>query len=305
MESSSSSYNQIRDNAKPWNYIFSAWGCIECAICFLLMGSLIRIMSRVKWKNMHVDMKLSYMMIWLDLFGAFCLLFNSINNFASHGLFVSNRIFCNLDAIMLFLSFFTSIYCVGIVSLERCLLIVYKREYSERFYFYILGGLSLINIIAAIQAWILNGYTLFPMSLYCFYNLKTPGGFVGSVLMVVSVGVADTLLFVCYPMICVYRRKQSQKAQLELGLDPEKVKLEVNRTIAKSLGIILASGLTNGPYMVILIITWFNPDFLTPMIDFFQTVIIVSNLLLNTVILLNIKPELLKSLKKMWGIKSE
>ncbi|KXN71627.1 hypothetical protein CONCODRAFT_5700 [Conidiobolus coronatus NRRL 28638] len=302
---SQNNYNQIRDNAKPWNYIFSAWGCIEFVICILLMGSLIRVISRDKWKNMKVDMKLAYMMIFLDLFGAFCLLFNSINNLASHGLFVSNRILCNLDAIMLFLSFFTSIYCVGIVSLERCLLIVYKREYSERFYFSILGGLSLINIIAAIQAWVLNGYTLFPMSLYCFYNLKTPGGFTGSVLMVVSVGIADTLLFVCYPMICIYRRKQSQNAQLELGLDPLKVQREVNRTIYKSLGIILASALTNGPYMVILIITWFNPDFLTPIIDFFQTVIIVSNLLLNTLILLNMKPELLKSLKEMWGFNSE
>jgi hypothetical protein len=204
---------------------------------------------------------------------------------------------------MLFLSFFTSIYCVGIISLERCLLIVYKKEYTEKFYYYILGGLSFINLIAAIQAWVLDGYTLFPLSLYCFYNLKTPGGFAGSVLMVLSVGIADTLLFVCYPMICFSRRRQSQTAQLELGLDPEKVRVDVNRTIFKSFVIIFASALTNGPYMVILIITWFNPDFLTPTIDFFQTVIIVSNMLLNTIILLNIKPELLKSLKEMWGIK--
>lgn len=303
MESSGINYIQIRDNAKPWNYIFSTWGVIEFVVCVILMGSLIRIMCRIKWSCMKIDTKLSLTMIVLDLFSACCLLFNSINNFASNGLFVSNRILCNIDAIMLFLSFFTSIYCVGIISLERCLLIVYKKEYTEKFYYYILGGLSFINLIAAIQAWVLDGYTLFPLSLYCFYNLKTPGGFAGSVLMVLSVGIADTLLFVCYPMICFSRRRQSQTAQLELGLDPEKVRVDVNRTIFKSFVIIFASALTNGPYMVILIITWFNPDFLTPTIDFFQTVIIVSNMLLNTIILLNIKPELLKSLKEMWGIK--
>jgi hypothetical protein len=269
------------------------------------MGSLIYIVSKEKWASMKVDLKLAYIMLILDLGGACTVFFNSVNNLAGNGLFVANQTLCNLGSIMLSAFFISSIYCVGVISLERCLLIVFKREYSGKFYYCIIGCLSLLNVASWIVAWSMNGYGIYVLSSYCFFNLKTWGGFIGSFLTVVSVGISYTFIFVCYPMICIYRKNQSQSSQLELGLDPVKVKKEVNKVILKSMFIIFASLATNGPYMIILIITWFNPNILTPKIDCAQAILIDFNLIVNTFILLNMKPELFKSLKQMWGFKSD
>jgi hypothetical protein len=269
------------------------------------MSSLIYIISKEKWVTMKIDMKIAYIMLILDLGGACTVFFNSVNNLAGNGLFVANQTLCNTGATLLNLFYITSIYCVGVVSLERCLLIVFKREYSDKFYYYIIVGLFVINVASCVIAWSLNGFSIYPVSVHCYFNLKTIGGFVGSFLTVVTIGISDALIFVCYPMICIYRKNQSQRSQLELGLDPQKVRKEVNRVIFKSLLIIIVSLVTNGPIVIILIVTWFNPYVLTPVIDCWQCILIDANILLNLIILLNMKPELTKSLKQLWRINTE
>ncbi|KXN66436.1 hypothetical protein CONCODRAFT_11727 [Conidiobolus coronatus NRRL 28638] len=105
----------------------------------------------------------------------------------------------------------------------------------------------------------------------------------------------------CYTTICIYRRNQSRSNQLDLGLDPEKVKKEVNTVIIKSLAIMATNLFTSGVYMGILAITWFKPSALTNVTDMIQVLFIQPSMIINTLILLNMKPELWKGLKKLYG----
>ncbi|KXN67551.1 hypothetical protein CONCODRAFT_10351, partial [Conidiobolus coronatus NRRL 28638] len=100
-------------------------------------------------------------------------------------------------------------------------------------------------------------------------------------------------------------REQSKKAQIELGLDPAKVQKEVNSTIIKSLSIIVASTLANGPYTLILFLQIASSAFQTPAMFVVGTILINLNITLNSLILINMKPELLKDIKKMYGFRSE
>ncbi|KXN66435.1 hypothetical protein CONCODRAFT_11726 [Conidiobolus coronatus NRRL 28638] len=109
----------------------------------------------------------------------------------------------------------------------------------------------------------------------------------------------------CYTTICIYRRNQSRSNQLDLGLDPAKVKREINIVIVKSLAIMATNLFTSGVYMGILAFTWFKPNAITNVTDMVQVLFIQPSMIINTLILLNMKPELWKGLKKLYGLRSE
>ncbi|KXN73114.1 hypothetical protein CONCODRAFT_4001 [Conidiobolus coronatus NRRL 28638] len=142
-----------------------------------------------------------------------------------------------------------------------------------------------------------------PLAQYCHFDVDTKSGLISAALLIVSCGISDSLVFICYPIICFHCRKESKRSQLELGMDPEKVKTRVNTTLAKSLALILASMFTNVPYCVILITCMAKVQVLTPATDLVQTILMATTVLVNSLILINLKPELWRSLKLLWGFK--
>ncbi|KXN67089.1 hypothetical protein CONCODRAFT_10906 [Conidiobolus coronatus NRRL 28638] len=153
--------------------------------------------------------------------------------------------------------------------------------------------------------YVFDGFGIFPTASYCFFYPVGLAGLVGSIVAVILLLPPYNLVVFCYIAICVYRRSQSRKAKLELGLDPIKVKREVNSTIIKSLSLIAASLFTSGIYVAIMIASWFNPSILTPATDFIQVIFLGSQMIINATLLLNIQPNLLKGLKSLYGMKTD
>ncbi|KXN72705.1 hypothetical protein CONCODRAFT_4440 [Conidiobolus coronatus NRRL 28638] len=137
------------------------------------------------------------------------------------------------------------------------------------------------------------------------FNINVTSGLIGSLLAGALLLISLFSIFFGYIKICLYRREQSKKSQIELGLDPEKVKKEVNSTILKSLSIIFGSFLAYTPYTLILLLQIFSTSFQTPELSAVATILIDSNVTLNSLILINMKPELYKEIKKIYGFKVE
>ncbi|KXN66437.1 hypothetical protein CONCODRAFT_11728 [Conidiobolus coronatus NRRL 28638] len=194
---------------------------------------------------------------------------------------------------------------MGIISFERCLKIVFEREYSYKFYISILFSFFVVSVINAIITPLNNGFFILPNAIYCLFDPSKTGGLIGSIITGLSCGTAYSMIIICYLTICVHRRSESQKAQLELGLDPAKVKQAVNTTIIKSLSIMVASLSTSGVYVSIMVISWFHPAIFTNLTDMIQVFFIEPQMIINVIILLNLKPELWKGLKKLFGFCSE
>ncbi|KXN67092.1 hypothetical protein CONCODRAFT_10912, partial [Conidiobolus coronatus NRRL 28638] len=75
-----------------------------------------------------------------------------------------------------------------------------------------------------------------------------------------------------------------------------------NSTIYRSLSIIFFSILTTGVYVIIIVISWFNPSVVNPVTDMIQSILVESQMIINTLVLINMRPELWKGMKELYGI---
>jgi uncharacterized membrane protein YhdT len=298
-------YEHQVSKANPYREISAVYTLLTTSVSLILIISLLIVIYKYYQGKKKTDLVLCTILLWFDLSCASISFINSICCLFNYSNFLGTISLCNLNAIIVYGSFTAAINLMGIISLERCLLIVFKKEYSSRFYYSIVLLYLLINIIIAILTSVTNGFDILPNALYCMFAPSITGGLIGSVLDGLSCGSAYFLIVASYLAICVSRRNQSQKAQLELGLDPAKVKKEVNQTILRSLLIIIASLFTSGIYISILMVSWFYPPVLTNVTDMIQVVFIEPQMIINTLILLNMRPDLVKGLRNLYGLKTE
>ncbi|KXN66397.1 hypothetical protein CONCODRAFT_11778 [Conidiobolus coronatus NRRL 28638] len=254
---------------------------------------------------MSVDIKLASSVMIFDILACFLFLFNGIMDSAGLNSYLAINSVCNLNGFLVYFLPISSISIVGVLSLERCLLIVYKKKYSGYFYSAIVGCFILLNILLCLVCWLYQGFRIAPISVYCSFDTSTKGGLAGSALAVVSVGLSDIFVMVAYPLICIARVNHSRKMKLELGLNPDKVNLQVRSTIYKSLALILFSAITNGPYLILVLMSWADHSKISPGLDFVQAACATSSTFINTLILLNMQPELWSAIQRLWRLKSD
>jgi hypothetical protein len=298
-------YSELRERAKPLIYINDTYLILLNGSSLIIITSLLFIIIKNKPQKLHIDMKLICIVIISDFISSLSTSTSALANILNLGQGLDNPTLCSLNAIALCIGFVLSLISIGVLSLERCLIIVYEKELTPKYYYSIIIVefaivLSFIIFCAADE-----GFHIMPTSEYCLLDVTTTSGLSGSISFFIIGGISLTFVLLCYTKICWFRRSQSLEAQLELGLDPLKVKRQVNITILKSLALIAACTLTNGPYVVIQVFIWANPNLLTPLSDMISCICITSSSFINTIILLSMKPELLNSLKQLWGFNSE
>ncbi|KXN66395.1 hypothetical protein CONCODRAFT_11772 [Conidiobolus coronatus NRRL 28638] len=298
-------YSELYERAKPLIYINDSYLILLNASSLVIIISLLFIIIKNKPQRLHVDMKLTCIVIISDFVSSLSTSTSALANILNLGQGLDNPILCRLNAIALGIGFSTSLITIGVLSLERCLIIVYEKELAPKYYYLIIIVESSILLGFLIFCAATEGFHIMPTSEYCLLDISTSSGLSTSIAFFIIGGTSLVTVLICYTKICVFRRSQSLEAQLELGLNPLKVKREVNITILKSLTLIAASLLTNGPYVAIQVFTWIDPKFLTPLSDTISCICITSSAFINTIILLKLKPEFLNLLKQLWGFKCE
>jgi hypothetical protein len=252
---------------------------------------------------MKIDMKIAVLIATFDLCSAIEAIILDFFNLIHVPLNLPNQLSCTLNSVVVIFFFFNSLGLVGILSIERCLLVVYKKEYSDNFYYAIIFCLFAINIGICLFSSLTDGFGLAPTGNYCLFNINVTGGLIGSLLAGALLSISLLAIFYGYIKICLFRREHSKRAQIELGLDPKKVQKDVNSTIIKSLSIIFASFLAYIPYTLILLLQISSKSFQTPELCTVATILIDCNTTLNSLILINMKPDLYKEIKKIYGFK--
>jgi hypothetical protein len=290
-------------NAEPYIYIGGVYLLIQSLLSTFLIISLLLVIFKEKWSRLGIDLKLMTMIIILDLGGASIIVVGCISNLCGYGILIDTAQKCCVTAFWLLFTLITSVNITGVLSLQRCLFVVFNRRYPNKFYYSIILTHFIFDLTSWIICWINKGFTIMPLAQYCHFDVDTKAGLISAALLIVSCGISDSLVFICYPIICINCRNKSKRSQLELGMDPDKVKTRVNTTLAKSLALILASMFTNVPYCIILITCMAKVHILTPPTDLVQTILMATTVLVNSLILINLKPELWRSLKLLWGVK--
>ncbi|KXN73024.1 hypothetical protein CONCODRAFT_4040 [Conidiobolus coronatus NRRL 28638] len=296
-------YELVFQSVKPLNFIFDALVIAVLLPTFFISIPILMAAYRTKWINMKVDMKIAVLMVIFDLCSAIEAILLDFFNLVHYPWILPNQLACTINSVLVIFFFFNSLGLVGVLSLERCLLIVYEKEYSDGFYYTIIVCLLTFNIIICLISSLTDGFGLAPIGTYCMFNVNVTGGIIGSLLAGVLLSISLLVVFFGYIKICLFRREESKIAQIELGLDPKKVQRDVNSTIFKSLLIILGSFLAYTPYTLILLLQIASKSFQTPELCAAATLLIDVNIALNSLILINMKPELYEEIKKIYGFK--
>jgi hypothetical protein len=254
---------------------------------------------------MKIDMKIAVMIALLDLCSAIDAVLLDFFNLVHFPWNLPNQLACTLNSVVTIFFFFNSVGLVGLLSIERCLIIVYKKQYSDAFYYIAISVQMSMYVGICIFVAFTDGYGLAPIGTYCLFNINVTGGLIGSLLAGALLLISLISIFFGYIKICLYRREQSKKSLIELGLDPVKVKKEVNSTILKSLSIVLGSFLAYAPYTLILLLQISSTSFQTAELCAVATLLIDSNITINCLILIYMKPELYREIMKIYGLKAE
>jgi hypothetical protein len=299
-------YDKLASKAYPYRAIQAYYMIFVSSLTLIVIISLLISIYKYKTKNRNIDLNLCIILLFLDLMCSSITLSTSLFSVFHYSKYISTQGLCNLNGILNFVPFSTAIELMGIISLERCLLVIYKKHYPYKKYIYLLLVFIMLNgVVNSVQTALANGFDILPNAIYCLFDPSTTGGLIGSIISGLCCIVAYTLIIICYMAICIYRRNETRKIRSNLGLNPIVIKREINSTIAKSVAIMLASLFTSGVYVSIMIISWFNPNIFTNITDMVQVIFIEPQMLINTILLLNMKPELLKNLKKLYGFNSE
>ncbi|KXN67096.1 hypothetical protein CONCODRAFT_10916, partial [Conidiobolus coronatus NRRL 28638] len=260
-------YKHVRDNSHPYNYILDAIGLALAIPGMILAALVLRVLMNRKWSHMNIDLKLITLTLIFDIISCLESGLNCFFNMINFQYNLSYTWSCNLAATICLIGFITSINLVGLIALERCLLICYQTKIDEIYYWIMLIIFILINIGSIVISWLSNGFTILPASMYCMFDVKVKAGRITGIITLLLALVSVSMVFIGYIKISLKRAQESKQSQIELGLNPVEVRKTMRSTIIKSMVIIFVSCLNNGPYCILVVISLFEPSFLTPLVD--------------------------------------
>jgi hypothetical protein len=228
---------------------------------------------------------------------------SGICNLVGFADYINSKLSCALNAAIIVFSAVASINLVGVVALERYLLIVREKGLFNRTYYMIILGLQLINLFSVTICGVFGGFSINSTSVYCIYNTTTWAGVVGTIILALSISSSIFMIYLGYISIMIKRRKLTLQNQNIFPFKAEKIKKDANSTILKSGLIIIVSTITTLPYCILLFISLINPKFLTPLVMTLCTVLSMLNMAINTIIVLRLRTDLWNGLKELFFIK--
>jgi cbb3-type cytochrome oxidase subunit 3 len=298
-------YEELRDAAYPYNYVLDSITLVITVSGIILSSLVLYVAFKRPWRGFNIDLKLVTITLLSDLFTGFICLANCLCNFFSISAYLSSRVACDVNAVLVLMPFMTSINLVGVVAVERALLVVFDTRLKVKYYYILIGGLGAINIANALISLIYDAYTIQPSTMYCLYDISRVPGRVSSILLLVSAFASLGMVYIGYVLIVFKKRQRERNIRNNLRHLNLAAQHQPSSTTMKSLIIILVSSATNLPYFSLVLVALIDSSFWTPAIDTICTSLIMLNQVINTMLVLLMRYDLSDGLKVLLGIKSK
>jgi hypothetical protein len=298
-------YYKIEKLAYPYNYIVSITAILLSVLGAVLSSLVIFLTLRNKWRRLDIDLKLVCFTLIFDILNCFLAIITAICNMIGYAEYLNSRFSCSLNSVLTIFTAIGSINLVGLVALERYLLIVKQKILKNKIYYMLILGLQFINLASGAVSGAFGGFSIGSASVYCMLNLDSWAGIFGSIVLNLSTGASIFMIYFGYVNIMIKRRNIALETQKLFPSKAKKIRSEANSTIIKSTLIIIASTFTTIPYSAILFITIFNPIFLTPLVAAICILSAMFNMIFNPIIVLKLRIDLWYELKALIFGKSD
>jgi hypothetical protein len=279
---------------------------IQC-VYFLVLGLfsttlsglvLYILLTKRSLRNSNIDLQLIFLLLIFDWLSAFDLVLEGILNVPGLELITANEALCTATAGISNVTFMISIVLVSILSLERCILVVFDVRVKSFIYWLlfliILATLISLSILAIVKNQIKVQYGL----TYCWITVETSLGKLISLIDLIIIAFSQLMITVCYIMIVISRRLSSQALLRDMGVQRQKIMKQVNQTTIRSLIIIIASVICNLPYICLQLIKLIDYSIIHPLFELTALALLCLNSVFNVLILLFIQESLSTELKR-------
>ncbi|KXN71071.1 family A G protein-coupled receptor-like protein [Conidiobolus coronatus NRRL 28638] len=211
---------------------------INFAICgvlgFTLNSFLLAVLyNMVKKGRAHSDIKLCLFIAIVDLIISIFMLFRSILYKFPYNLIKYHSGWCKFDVLFIGILLVNSGYSLGIVAIERYLLICFNIKFSAKIWFGLIALIWSGQLATSLSCAYYDFIVITKTETYC--TIKgigpcLPGFYIGVILAYSSFA---TVVF-CYFGIMIFKIKQCLN-QINLNVPKEKVYKELRSTLAKSI----------------------------------------------------------------------
>ncbi|KXN69081.1 hypothetical protein CONCODRAFT_71770 [Conidiobolus coronatus NRRL 28638] len=287
-------YHEIWPN--PW--VMPIFMLLIGSIAFLLGFPILFVVHKYFRKELHIDLQMGLFMVALDTASSLGIAFGGLLNLPPLNLMVKYHSLCIIQVFCVSTTLVTSMLIMGVIALERCLLIVYNIKLEDKVYWIIISVCLSIAVANDLMVVCTDSIGLQPSGGMCHYSVNTRYGRAAYIIMLFTSAGSFCVLIVSYCKIVYNRHVTSRREQLALGLDPAKVKRETNRTTVKLLSILVINLVTNLPYVITQIVGLFDPTYYTPRVAFFTVPFLVLSLWWNSVIYLGLNEKIYIKLKE-------
>jgi hypothetical protein len=224
----------IFNNSQPFATIFSIQGVILSIIGLVLTLPVLWIISRSNWKRLHPDLFMSSILCFNNTCISIGLFFTSIFILAGDNMIVYNDYLCDIQLIVMVIPLVINSYLIGLISIERCLLIVFNIKLDKSVY--IVLSFFLITIPTGFGIWgLTNGHS--SVSISGVYSTSPPAKssrFYVLLCYLILGLLSMASVTISYSIIVIFRFKQLSRNQRELNVAKKQVVREKLTIIFKS-----------------------------------------------------------------------
>jgi hypothetical protein len=221
--------------AKYFLIPFSVQGLMLGVAGCVLTVPVIYIILKGNLKKLHPDLVMSGVLCFNNLIISISLFFTSIFILCGYNAIVYNDYLCDTQLVTLVIPLLINSYIIGLISIERCLLIVYNIKLSNLVYIVSTFILFAIPMAFAIRGLAL-GHTL--ISISGVYAVSSPAMSTKFPILAVYLGlglISMVAVILSYSIILIFRISYLNQNRQNLNISKEEIFQEKLRIIAKSL----------------------------------------------------------------------
>jgi hypothetical protein len=229
----------IFNNSQPFATIFSIQGVILSIAALALTLPVLWIVYKSNWKKLHSDLFMNSILCFNNMLISIGLFFTSIFILAGKPMIIYNEYLCDTQLIVMVIPLIINSYLIGLISIERCLLIVFNIKLDISVYII----LSIFLIIVPI-GFVIWGLTTVhsTVSISGVYATSQPEGssrFYVLLFYLILGLLSITSVSISYTIIVIFRFRQLSRNQRELNISKQQVIQEKFSIIFKAVLIYL------------------------------------------------------------------
>jgi hypothetical protein len=226
----------------PLKFLSLIFGLLGLSLTLIILISLYKLIN----KKVGCHLLICFAILLIDIILCLSNIIIGLAGIINDRYIVNNAWFCDFILLIYIGGNYISIWYVGLLSLERGLLIIHNVKLPKVFWLTVIFCELMLFLVINIVAITGNKVGLAPLALYCSIRHDLKFGLIVTYIYFSLLVISVLITIYSYIGIAVTQRRRAWKDIRELNLNKDETLKSANRTIIKVLALLALYLITNG-----------------------------------------------------------